>query len=904
MIFHSFSPRLIASAWLSALCLSSVLLLPVANAQLPQASVYDEETEDFLPYEASRLDDIEGYSTRARNLEFSDYGGWKARRVEATGFFRVEQIDGRWWVIDPEGYFYIHKAVNSVQLFGDFSPDDVYELLPTFGMNGTGNFSDEEVQDSTLRNETPLAYCPRFSFVSTYNRSREDRLPIPVFDDDFVTFCQERAVSEFSQFVNDPQVLGYFIDNELSWTFRGGLESHIDVNDPNDKNYQAAVSFLQSRGKDLDEFNDDDADDYAAIMVDRYLSVVCPAVRAVDPNHMILGPRFNKSWNRNQAFMEAVGRHLDIVGLNHYHRWGTRSNELENVARWTGRPVLISEFYAMEKIPNFEETGAGWRVEDETSRALFYEHFLTTQLKEPYMVGFHWFNFQDDFADNDSTQTVARRGLIDIDGEVYEEVRASMKYMNDRIYDYIEFVDVQPSPDAVITSEADAYFQDDNNFGSAPDMLVRRANTRFTRSAYVRFDASSLTGDIASAKIQLFGTSLEEKLTSRYRAELVTNNNWSENSINADNAPPASTLLETWSHGDDIEIDVTEELIAAMNSGAKISIRISDDLDNDLEVEYGAREHVNAGTRPKLVVYYEQDASQGVTDLISSENFEDSTESDLGNWNQSGVGIGLYTGERYSHQGRRAAELRGGNASSGLQSEVLNLAAYSTVSVDFCYIARDLVDGDEFSLQISTNGGGSYSTVQSWRAGRDFNNEEFKQASYETSAASLTDNTLLRFSCSAASNTRFVYLDDIVVSASGRGSFLSYEDWLGRYAGVEDEDSFRDTDGDGVETVLEYVLNGNADEVDEGILPVVAVTDEHFVFSYQRLIDSAHRVDQVFEYSSDMIEWHAVQVTGEQDAMVRVSTGVGGNQEVRILVDRSATTEDYLFGRLRVLAPR
>ena len=588
---------------LSYLILCAMSHGEVAQGELPQASVYDEETKTFLPYQSKRLVDIEGYKTRAKNLEFSHYGGWKSRRVKSTGFFRVEKIDGRWWVIDPEGYLYIHKAVNSVQLFDDFSPNDVYELLPKFGMNGTGNWSDREVQDSRRKAKQPLAYCPKFSFVSSYKRTRKDRLPIAVFDDEFVTFCKKKAREEFSQFKDDSQVLGYFIDNELSWTFRGGLESHIDVNDPKDKNYQAAVKFLKSRGKGLRRISKEDAKDYSALMLERYLSVVCPAVRAVDPNHMILGPRFNKSWKRSKEFMEVAGRYLDIVAINHYHRWGTRSNELENIAKWTGRPLIISEFYAMEKIPNFEEKGAGWRVEDEASRALFYEHFLTTQLREPYMVGFHWFNFQDDFADDDSSKTIARRGLIDIEGTVYEQVRVSMKYMNDRIYDYIEYVDAQPKPDFVITAEADAYVQSGKNYGNEPEIEVRRANAKFTRSGYVRFDGSSLTGAIALAKIQLFATSPEEKLTSRYKVELVTDNDWDENTVDGDGAPPASKVLATWGHGDDVEIDVTEELVAALKGDGKLSIRISDELDNDLEVLYGAREHADAHARPKLIVY-------------------------------------------------------------------------------------------------------------------------------------------------------------------------------------------------------------------------------------------------------------------------------------------------------------
>lgn len=43
---------------------------------------------------------------------YSKYGGYLAKRVEATGFFRTEQIDGRWWFVDPEGYLFLSVGVD------------------------------------------------------------------------------------------------------------------------------------------------------------------------------------------------------------------------------------------------------------------------------------------------------------------------------------------------------------------------------------------------------------------------------------------------------------------------------------------------------------------------------------------------------------------------------------------------------------------------------------------------------------------------------------------------------------------------------------------------------------------------------------------------------------------------
>lgn len=35
--------------------------------------------------------------------DISRYGGFTRKKVTGTGFFRVQQIDGKWWFIDPDG---------------------------------------------------------------------------------------------------------------------------------------------------------------------------------------------------------------------------------------------------------------------------------------------------------------------------------------------------------------------------------------------------------------------------------------------------------------------------------------------------------------------------------------------------------------------------------------------------------------------------------------------------------------------------------------------------------------------------------------------------------------------------------------------------------------------------------
>ncbi len=64
----------------------------------------------------------------------SKYGGWAAGpKLKATGFFRTEKVNGKWWLVDPDGYLFFSHGVDCVQ-FGDGTGvtkrEHYYEWLP------------------------------------------------------------------------------------------------------------------------------------------------------------------------------------------------------------------------------------------------------------------------------------------------------------------------------------------------------------------------------------------------------------------------------------------------------------------------------------------------------------------------------------------------------------------------------------------------------------------------------------------------------------------------------------------------------------------------------------------------------------------------------------------------------
>ncbi|HEY2017140.1 MAG TPA: hypothetical protein VGH38_26725, partial [Bryobacteraceae bacterium] len=43
------------------------------------------------------------------------YGGFSSTKAKATGFFRVEKVDGKWWFVDPDGHLFFSTGADCVR---------------------------------------------------------------------------------------------------------------------------------------------------------------------------------------------------------------------------------------------------------------------------------------------------------------------------------------------------------------------------------------------------------------------------------------------------------------------------------------------------------------------------------------------------------------------------------------------------------------------------------------------------------------------------------------------------------------------------------------------------------------------------------------------------------------------
>ena len=69
--------------------------------------------KDFIKVRNAELASL-SKNTRPNRSRFS---GWKSGpKLEATGYFRTQKVDGKWWLIDPDGYLYLSTGIDILRL--------------------------------------------------------------------------------------------------------------------------------------------------------------------------------------------------------------------------------------------------------------------------------------------------------------------------------------------------------------------------------------------------------------------------------------------------------------------------------------------------------------------------------------------------------------------------------------------------------------------------------------------------------------------------------------------------------------------------------------------------------------------------------------------------------------------
>jgi len=365
--------------------------------------------------------------TGSDEFGYCEYGGYKATHAKATGFFRVEQIDGKWWFVDPHGHLFLSTGSNCISTGGRRrgrgAPQEppppgrslVAQRMSAWGFNTVGNWSRFRVSDD----------ADRKVYVMTFRAPRTEPLYLgmpDVYSEDFAQRADEAAEQQCASVKDDPWLLGYFIGNEPPWPDRESEVVDMFLNGPDTATKTKLRTFLAEGDTPQRRV------EFIYGMFERHLTLVGEAIKRHDPHHLNLGIRFGGSPPEGVMRM---GKGFDVCSINVYEYEATA--QLKRVYEATGRPFMIGEFHF--GVPA-DGLGAGLvQTANQIERGKGYRYYVEQAAALPGFLGAHWFQWRDQQVLGRFDGENYNIGLVDVTDRPHIELIEAAKATHKRLHD-------------------------------------------------------------------------------------------------------------------------------------------------------------------------------------------------------------------------------------------------------------------------------------------------------------------------------------------------------------------------------------------------------------------------------------------------------------------------------------
>jgi hypothetical protein len=334
-----------------------------------------------------------------------------------------------------------------------------HRRLRSWGMNTIANWSD------------PAIYLERkTAYTATLGtgggrpiegaKGHWRKFPDP-FDAGFEQGLRERLAKEKGKTTDDAWCIGYFVDNELTWRDETYLAHGALMSGPEQPAKKALVDELKSKYKTIEKLNGAWGSNYGsweALLVSReepnkkrphadlvefntklarkYFSTIREVIKEAAPNKLYLGCRFDFHFypegQRELGWvLRIAAEYCDVVSFNRY-RFSANTLRLPG---GIDKPVIIGEWHMGALDRGMFHTGLR-SVATQAERSDAYRNYVQGALKNPYLVGTHWFQYKDQATTGRGDGENYQIGFVDICDTPYPETIKACREVGYGLYEY------------------------------------------------------------------------------------------------------------------------------------------------------------------------------------------------------------------------------------------------------------------------------------------------------------------------------------------------------------------------------------------------------------------------------------------------------------------------------------
>jgi hypothetical protein len=362
----------------------------------------------------------------------------------------------------PHGYYKDHSPyktydfsrANLLRKYGEDWATAFTEIthrrLKSWSMNTIANWSDSNIY---LMRKTPYVCTISYNARTLEGSEGYWGKFFDVFDPSFRDALRRRLESEKGRAIGDPWCIGYFVHNELAWGDEVSLALATLVSPAEQPAKKVFLEDLKDKYKTIDELNDvwgtnhatwdallqstqmpdkekalADLTAFYTKTAETYFGIIREELNKYAPDQLYMGCRF--AWVNDLA-ARAAAKFCDVVGYNRY----TYSVAEESLPDGIDKPIIIGEFHFGALDRGMFHTGLRKMVSQQ-DRADKYKSYVQGALRNPYIVGTHWFQYKDQATTGRGDGENYQIGLIDVCDKPYPETIQAVREVGYNLYEY------------------------------------------------------------------------------------------------------------------------------------------------------------------------------------------------------------------------------------------------------------------------------------------------------------------------------------------------------------------------------------------------------------------------------------------------------------------------------------
>jgi len=308
---------------------------------------------------------------------------------QKSAHIRIAEIDGRSWLVDPQGRPFFAHGVTHVNTKHGVDYKVVAKTCKELGFNAYGYGC-----PVPLRKDMPyLEGINHVVPVSMY-RDKESFQFVDVFDPEVQARMQRQIELLCQRNHKNPNLIGY------CWTDLGAWP----LDNPTGKNWVDFMRKLPAAAPGKKAYRDFlaawEGDDAAARdlafltrIAREYFRVLGEANRKYDPDHLIFGDRFSFQTFVPEVLKEMLP-YVDAIAIQPPYRAVFPKEKYTEIHKLSGKPILLCDFAIRFK--DGDKPVRGWKpLANAKLAGTAYTDYLRAAMKTDYIVGAFWCNLVD-----------------------------------------------------------------------------------------------------------------------------------------------------------------------------------------------------------------------------------------------------------------------------------------------------------------------------------------------------------------------------------------------------------------------------------------------------------------------------------------------------------------------------